>query len=97
MTHPFADAGRFDGRDAEARFVVEGSYLEGRRFDESLERAGLKITFEGWRRPLEVYASALENAGFLIERLREPRDLAMDAGRWSRMPMFLFIRALRAA
>jgi SAM-dependent methyltransferase len=92
ITHPFADAGRFDSRDADAHFVVKGSYLEGGRFEELFERAGLQITFGGWRRPLAAYTSALEHAGFVIELLREPPH-PREAGRWRRMPMFLFLRA----
>jgi len=96
VTHPFADAGRFISRDASAPFVVTGSYLEKRPFDESFERDGLRITFHGWRYPLEAYASALEQAGFVIEIVREPGDPAPDGGRWKRLPMFLLMRARRS-
>jgi hypothetical protein len=72
VTHPVADAGRFEEHTADAPFTIEGSYLEARAFSGSFERGGLAITFSGMAYPLEAYARALERAGFVIERLREP-------------------------
>ena len=93
ITHPFADAGRFERRVADAPFVVRGSYLESEPFAETFERDGLRMTFRGWHRPLGAYASALEDAGFVVELLREPSAPETEADRWNRMPMFLFLRA----
>jgi ubiquinone/menaquinone biosynthesis C-methylase UbiE len=62
-----------------------------------------QITFTGWRYALEEYARALEDAGLLIERLREPAAppaaLAARAGyeRWQRLPSFLHLRAVKPA
>ena len=32
VTHPIADAGKFESREPDARFVIEGEYLGGRRW-----------------------------------------------------------------
>jgi SAM-dependent methyltransferase len=100
VTHPVSDAGRFAGKELDAPFVIEGSYLGRRRFDEAFERDGLTMTFRGWCYPLEAYAWALEEAGFLVERIREPAasQEAMDRfgeaeRRWQRIPLFLQVLA----
>jgi SAM-dependent methyltransferase len=102
VTHPLMDAGRFEAREAGARFVVTGSYLDSRRVDLLVESKGLEMTFHGWSYPLSDYARALEDAGFLIEALREPRqrDEFVEAdpaeARWQRIPAFLCLRAVSA-
>ena len=102
ILHPMADAGRFQTRAPDAPFVIAGSYLESRQIVEPFARDGLAITFHGWRHPLQTYARALEDAGFLIECLREPAQtpevVAGDVteGRWRRLPLFLFLRAVKA-
>ena len=103
VTHPTADAGRFQSTEPDAPFVVAGSYLGRHRVDEPFERDGLQMHFTGWRYPIEAYARALEDAGLLIDRLREPAApataLAARPGyeRWQRLPNFLHLRALKAA
>jgi SAM-dependent methyltransferase len=92
VTHPFTDVGRFGGRDADALFVVRGSMLEPGRFDETFERDGLRMRFTGHTYPLGHYFAALEQAGLLVEAVREP---ASDEGRWSRLPNFLMWRAVK--
>jgi len=103
ITHPLQDAGRFASRNAGAPFVIEGAYLGDRRVvDAELERDGLHMHFKGWAYPLEAYARAMENAGLMIQALREP---AMDSAspsidpsveRWRRIPVFLMWRAIKA-
>jgi len=100
VTHPLSDSGRFSGREPDAPFVIEGSYLGTRRFEGTFERNGLTMTFRGWCHPLEEYVRALEDAGLVVERVREPAasDAALAAGgvserRWSRIPMFLQLLA----
>jgi hypothetical protein len=49
---------------------------------------------------LQAYFSALEEAGFLVEVLREPgipeHALLLEASRrWQRVPLFLHVRARR--
>jgi SAM-dependent methyltransferase len=100
VTHPFADAGGFEGPSAEAPFVIRGSYLAEQDFEQTVERSGLSMTFSGWAYPLQSYFVALEAAGFLVERLREPgapegaveRDPAER--RWQRVPNFLHVVAV---
>ena len=95
------DVGRFERQDGDAPFVIEGDYLSAGVFDETFERSGLVMRFTGFTHPMEEYARALEEAGLLIERLREPRQrdeaVAKDPSerRWQRVPNFLFIRALK--
>jgi SAM-dependent methyltransferase len=98
VTHPFTDAGRFASDDEDAPFVIQGSYLAAREFHERFERSGLEITFHGHCYPLQDYGQALEEAGFVIERLREPSVSAeeVEAQRsWiqgQRIPTFLHLR-----
>jgi len=58
--------------------------------------AGSRSPFRGWCYPLSDYARALEEAGFVIQRIREPAagDKAMakfgeSERRWRRVPLFL--------
>ena len=103
VTHPLADAGVFETAEADARFVIAGSYLARRRFDgPPMERNGATIQFRGWAYPLETYVRAFVDAGLLIEALAEPAipaaAIARDPGeaRWQRIPAFLLLRALKA-
>jgi SAM-dependent methyltransferase len=101
VTHPTADAGTFQSKDPDAPFVIPGSYLGRHRFEDTFERDGLQVTFAGWRYSLEEYARALEDAGLLIDRLREPAApaaaLTVRPGyeRWQRLPNFLHLRAVK--
>jgi SAM-dependent methyltransferase len=101
VTHPTADAGAFESREPDARFVIDRSYLDPMPFDETFERAGLRIRFKGSTFPLQAYAVALEEAGCVVERIREPRqtDEAVEhdlaEARWQRLPNFLFMRAVK--
>lgn len=101
VTHPTADAGKFASEDGDAAFVIAGSYLGRRPFEETVERNGVAMTFSGWAYPLEAYFEAFEAAGLLVETVREPA--AVDGRlprtpaerRWSRIPNFLFFRAVK--
>ena len=100
VTHPTADAGRFQSTEPDASFVIAGSYLGRHRVDEPFERDGLQMHFTGWRYPIEAYARALEDAGLLIDRLREPAAAGTARPgdeRWRRLPNFLHLRAVKAA
>ena len=84
-----------------SRFRALGPYLGKRPFKGVFERDGISITFEGWSYGLEQYFRALEGAGFLVERLREPVPVGLpESGKdlWrrsERIPMFLFARAVK--
>lgn len=101
VTHPTADAGKFQSKEPDAPFVIPGAYLGRHRIEDVFERDGLQVTFAGWRYSLEEYARALEEANLLIERLREPpapaSALAARPGyeRWRRLPNFLHLRAIK--
>ena len=101
VTHPMNDAGIFESTDPNAAFVIRGSYFGRRPFEGHLERDGLQMTFRGWMYALEDYFRALEAAGFVVERLREPAATEEAAAwqpgfrRWQRVPMFLQLRAVK--
>lgn len=101
IAHPMSDAGRFESAESDAHFVIKGSYYGPRRVDEKMERDGLEITFHGLAYSLEEYARALEDSGFVIELLREPRPNQDDEAQrpslaqWRRLPLFLFMRAVK--
>lgn len=96
VTHPLSDVGRFTDTGT---FVVERPYLEAARFEETFERDGLVMTFNGWTHPLRDYADALEAAGLHITRIREPPPEGADDAyeRWRQAPMFLHVRAVKPA
>ena len=94
ITHPLQTAGTWDHGDDAAPLVVSEDYLDRRWMEVAVEREGLQFTFSGWCYPLEAYTRALEEAGLLIEAIREPGD--PQGGRWARLPMFLMWRALKA-
>jgi SAM-dependent methyltransferase len=102
VVHPTRDVGDFDSLDADARFVIDGSYFEEVMLDETFERDGLSMRFTGPHHTLSDYSAALEAAGLLIERIREPvpdpEMVAKKGPAWKRserIPMFLFVRAVK--
>jgi SAM-dependent methyltransferase len=92
VPHPFAEMNR-------ERAGAPG-YFTPHRYADVVERDGVRMTFESWRRPLSGYTEALERAGFVIEALREPApdDSALSAApglaKWREQPLFLQVRAL---
>ena len=62
-----------------------------------LQRDGLEMTFRGWTYSLQDYAMAFEQAGFVIEAIREPLPSRASErySRWARVPMFLMVRAAK--
>jgi SAM-dependent methyltransferase len=76
-------------------------YFEHQRAAASIETNGLTMTFESIDRPLEYYTNALEDAGFVIETLREPRPDAATIeseprlAKAARRPFFLHLRCRR--
>jgi SAM-dependent methyltransferase len=96
IVHPLNSAGGFEGDvgDPPPPFVIRGSYLEAFRYHDEVERDGLPMSFHSEHRPLETHCLALEQAGLVIEAVREVTDKDSD-GRWARIPMFLDLRARR--
>jgi ubiquinone/menaquinone biosynthesis C-methylase UbiE len=97
IVHPLNSAGAFEGKEADSSFVIRGSYLDEFRYSDEIERDGLPMTFNSEHRPMETYSHALEDAGFVIVAIREPRDPGGTGKdlRWRRIPPFLHIRAVR--
>lgn len=100
VIHPVNSAGAFAGQTADAPFIIEGSYLDDSFYEDSVARDGLAMNFVSKHRPLQRYAEALADAGFLIERIREPAvptDLVPSerTRRWLRLPLFLHCRAVK--
>jgi SAM-dependent methyltransferase len=98
--HPLTSAGAFTEREADAPFVIEGSYLDEFRTDDTFERDGLRMRFVSRHVPLETYVEELTASGLLVDRLREPRlpeaAYADPAGRrWRRIPNFVHLRAVK--
>lgn len=100
VTHPINDAGRFEHGEPGAAFHVD-VYRGRRPFDDSFERDGVTVRFVGWCYPLEDYTRPLEEAGFLIEAVREPAvdrsDISPRGARRLRIPNFLLLRAVKPA
>jgi SAM-dependent methyltransferase len=98
LTHPFQSAGGFASRDADAPFVIDGSYFKERRVDaKPYVRDGMSMTFNSIHRPLQAYVDALSAAGLAIDRIVESPDWsAPPDDRWRRMPMFLDFRAIKS-
>jgi SAM-dependent methyltransferase len=96
IVHPINSAGRFTGDKADTArpFVIDGSYLQPERYVDTFNRDGLTMTFHGEHRPLQAYTEALAEAGFVIQRLREPTS-PDPASPWYRVPLFLDIVAAR--
>ncbi len=84
IVHPLASAGRWDG-DA---FVIE-RYLEERPYEDHVGG----VAFANLHAPLEAWARWLEEAGLLVESLREVPRTGMRG--WNRLPMFLYLRAVK--
>ncbi len=101
IPHPIYSAGSFQARDANAPFVIDGSYLDQAPADWVSDRDGIQMTFHSEHRPLETYSRALEAAGLLIEAIREarvPDEVVTDnpnSRRWQRIPLFLHVRAVK--
>ncbi len=97
VVHPIQGAGAFTSDEDDASFEVT-NYLESRHYEDHFERDGLEMTFSSWRYPLAQYIDSFEEAGLLIERLKEPLpnlSRKPDLKRLERIPMFLFLRALK--
>jgi SAM-dependent methyltransferase len=103
VAHPMTDAGRLNTPSAGEDLVISGSYFEQERVSDTVTAGNLEMTFHGWTHTLQDYTRALEEAGLLIERMREPRPNAEQAAqrpsleRWRRIPLFLFVRAVKRA
>lgn len=92
IVHPINSAGHFEKH---GRFVIRGSYLDSFRYSDTVDRDGLRMTFESQHRPLSAYFEAFAAAGLVVEALREPATTGHDS--WSRLPLFLHLRVRKLA
>lgn len=82
---------------------ARGSYFEQTAFDHEVVRAAGRMNFRDAHRPLSAYTRALEEAGFAIERIREPEpderyfQRHPEAERLRGRPFLLHLRAALAA
>lgn len=96
IPHPLNSAGGFapDLGAGSRPFVIDRSWYERRSISDTSERDGLTMTFHSEHRPIRDYTDALFQAGFLIEKLQEVGE-PDPADKWSRLPLFLHLGALR--
>lgn len=92
VVHPINSAGDFVSDDQDSAFAITRSYFEERSYVDRIERNGLEMTFSSRHHSLQEYFEALAAAGLAVEALRE---LPGDTARWQRVPMFLFLRAVK--
>jgi len=102
IVHPFNSAGRFEGDAPDSAFRIEGSYLDISFTEDTVVRDGLEVVFSSAHRPLQFYVDAISSAGLLIDRLAEPPvpEYAIEhdrSRRWTRLPLFLHVRAVKPA
>jgi len=96
IVHPINSAGRFPTREHDAVFEIRDSYFEERRSTDTFERDGLTMTFASQHRSLERVASAILNAGLLIDHVAEVPELSDPVGSpFRRVPLFLHLGALK--
>ena len=94
VVHPINSAGEFEERGDDPPFKIEGLYLRERRFERLVDRDGYRVLLAAIHHPLEAYSRALEDAGFLLEALRDPVAVP-EWPRWRRVPLFLHVRAVK--
>jgi ubiquinone/menaquinone biosynthesis C-methylase UbiE len=97
VVHPINSAGSFDGDEDDAVFHIRDSYFEPRAYVEPLERDGLAMVFHSYHHSLSGYFAPLEQNGLLVEAVREPPTPpgVMRTERWTRLPLFLHVRAVK--
>ena len=95
VVHPLNSAGQFVPRDGgeDAPYVID-SYRGQRRYADTIERAGLPMTFNSTHFTLEDFWRAFRDARLVVTDLREGYD--DDNPRWSRVPLFLRLHAVRS-
>jgi hypothetical protein len=77
----------------DAPYVID-SYREQRRYADTIERAGLPMTFNSTHFTLEDFWRAFRDARLVVTDLSEGYD--DDNPRWSRVPLFLRLAAVRS-
>lgn len=99
IVHPINSAGRFESIEPDARFVIEGSYLQPHFYRDAIEHDGLSMTFSSRHWPLQAYFDAMQHAGLVVETLNEVTvdrasvEARAARARWQRLPLFVDLRA----
>ncbi len=93
LVHPINSGGKFEGEEEDAPFIIRDSYFDRRRYVDQVEKDGFEMTFTSDHRSLEGWLRPFEEAGFLLERVREIPGA--DRARWQRIPLFLHVRAVK--
>jgi SAM-dependent methyltransferase len=93
LVHPINSAGKFDGDEEDAPFVIHESYFERRRYVDRIEKDGFEMTFTSDHRSLEGWLRPIAGGGFLLELVREVPGT--HRARWQRIPLFLHVRAVK--
>lgn len=100
--HPIDGAGHFlTDDDPDSPFVIESSYFDPEPKLWRSERDGIEMTFWDRALSLERHFRAHEEAGLLVEAVREPRPPADfiarrgQGGRRLRIPLVLHTRAVK--
>lgn len=93
IVHPMASTKWSGEMKAGASVTLTGDYFTVRDMTQAFKHEGLTITLFRRHRPLESYFLALEEAGFVVEALREPDLPDAAAPQADRRPRFLHIRA----
>jgi ubiquinone/menaquinone biosynthesis C-methylase UbiE len=94
ITHPVINTGTMIGTGADRKFVLDQPYFETRRFTSLVEQDGMEMLFQGWAHPLTGFTRPLEDAGLLIEAIREPKAVSADGTVWP-YPFHFWLRAVR--
>lgn len=84
ITHPITNPGN-EGED---------NYFTTTRFQQWEERDGMRMLFQGWDHPLTDFLRPLEDAGLLIEAVREPKMVRLD-GSAPNKPYHMWFRTVR--
>ena len=103
VAHPITDVALVRSGGGQSELPEDSAYFQNMRVDTTVTQDGISMTFTGWTYTLEDYARALETAGMYVEVVREPRPTAEQVvqraslERWRRLPLFLFVRAVKVA
>jgi SAM-dependent methyltransferase len=98
VLHPVLDAGNFAGDAPDAPYFLRRPYLGSHPYEGTGVAEGVSMVLRGWSHSLEVYASALFAAGFVIDALYEPVGPGTSGKldkRWTEYPLFMFLRAIK--
>jgi ubiquinone/menaquinone biosynthesis C-methylase UbiE len=95
VIHP-ANTGKRTGEGDDLAFSVDRTYFESSHSYEEFERDGVRMVFSSYSHPLSSYTRALEDAGLLIEAVREPLVTRHD-GSTHKLPWHLWMRTVKPA